>query len=69
MHKYTTVLGDQWDLIAYREMGSESFTHLLIAANSEYSDVGIFGAGVVLTIPDVPTTAETYAPPWRRSTT
>lgn len=67
MHKYTTVSGDQWDFIAYREMGSEAYTHLLIAANTEYATTCVFSAGVELVIPDAPQESARIAPPWRRT--
>lgn len=67
MRTYTTKLGDKWDLIAYREMGSEDYTSQLIQANQEYVDTYIFPPGVVLTIPEVRVTPSANLPPWRVS--
>ncbi|MCK0528923.1 MULTISPECIES: phage tail protein [unclassified Veillonella] len=66
--KYTTAAGDVWDMIALRQMGSEAYTYLLMQANRQHVGVSRFSAGTVLTIPDVPRDAVTYAPPWRRKT-
>ena len=51
---YTTALGDRWDTIAYTEMGSDAFEDVLelIYANEKYSDIAIFPAGYILTIPE-----------------
>ncbi len=66
---YTTVQGDTWDLISLNQYGSELFTAPLLAANFIYRTVLVFGAGTVLTIPEVTTTdlETTDLPPWRRS--
>lgn len=63
---YTTVTGDIWDYIAYREMGSCKYTNLLIDANRQYIDTAIFSAGAVLNIPDVESKAGYSAPPWKK---
>lgn len=63
---YTTVTGDIWDYIAYREMGSCQYTNLLIDANRQYIDVAIFSAGAVLNIPDVESKASYSVPPWKK---
>ncbi len=67
--KYTTVQGDTWDLISLNQYDSELFTASLLAANFIYRTVLVFGAGTVLTIPEVTTTEleTTDLPPWRRS--
>lgn len=67
MRTYTTKLGDKWDLIAYREMGSENYASQLIQANQDYVDCYLFPAGVVLTIPDVQVSPSSTLPPWRVS--
>lgn len=66
---YTTVQGDTWDLISLNQYGSELFTDKIVAANFNYRTVLVFGAGTVLTIPEVKTTEieTTDLPPWRRS--
>lgn len=50
---YTTVQGDMWDMIAYKEMGSVDYTDDLMNANSSLLSYFSFPAGVMLTIPDV----------------
>lgn len=55
MKNYTTVQGDMWDSIAYAQLGSAKYTHLLMQANSHLiSQYYIFPSGVVLILPDVP---------------
>lgn len=63
---YTTILGDMWDAIAKKMLGSEMYTDALISANLKYSHIYIFSAGITLTIPDVPIKAEESLPPWKR---
>lgn len=67
MREYTTVKGDTWDQLALDFYGEEKALGSLIAANPRYSDVVVFDAGVVLTIPEesAVTLPETL-PPWRR---
>lgn len=64
---YTTVQGDMFDNIAKAQLGSESNLDQLVAANPQYSDVVIFGAGVRLSIPEVNDDAppDESMPPWR----
>ncbi|MCM1165681.1 MAG: phage tail protein [Ruminococcus sp.] len=64
--QYTTILGDMWDLIAFKTLGSEMYTHLLIESNLKYKDVVVFSAGVVLTVPDIETPAASGLPPWKK---
>jgi len=64
---YTTKSGDTWDLIAYEQLGDCKYVSLLMEANPQHLDVGVFSAGVVLTLPEI--TDESKAknlPPWRR---
>lgn len=63
---YKTVSGDMWDMIAKKEMGSESYTSMLMEANTDYLDIVIFPAGVKLTIPDVEMRRTSILPPWKR---
>ena len=65
---YTTVQGDTWDVISLKSYGSELFTDKLIAANFQQRNVGIFGSGTVINIPDVTAqqVIQTNLPPWRR---
>lgn len=69
MRSYTTTQGDTWDLISYKVYGSDAHQDLLIDANWSERERVLFPAGVVLTIPDLPssrTVAPLNLPPWRR---
>lgn len=65
---YTTKLGDTWDVISLIAYNSELFTAELVKANWEHRDVGMFGAGIVLSLPTVSLARrdDTNLPPWRR---
>lgn len=62
---YTTILGDQWDMIAYKVYGNENYMDTLLKANEVYKDVSIFGAGVSITCPEIPTVSSDILPPWK----
>ena len=67
MKTYTTIQGDMWDSIAHAVMGSVLYTDKLMWANQAYLDYYIFPAGIVLTIPDVPTDwNDASLPPWKQ---
>lgn len=65
---YTTKLGDTWDVVSIIAYGSELFVAELVEANWPHREVAIFGAGVVLTIPEITEERRDAAnlPPWRR---
>ncbi|WP_071530723.1 hypothetical protein [Selenomonas sp. FOBRC9] len=63
---YTTVSGDEWDMIARDQLGSERYTALLMHANPDHLNTVIFSAGVTLLIPEVTTPIPSSLPPWRR---
>jgi phage tail protein X len=66
---YTTVQGDKWDSIAYRQLGSVSHTDLLMRQNLAYHDLYIFPAGIVLELPEINATTDGTAdtlPPWKQ---
>jgi len=64
---YTTVQGDMWDSIAYRQLGSASYTDKLIGANLQYRAYYRFPAGIALTLPEVEEReGESSLPPWKR---
>ena len=63
---YTTVQGDMWDMIAYKEMGSVDYTDDLMNANSSLLSYFSFPAGVMLTIPDVVERRASTLPPWKQ---
>lgn len=63
---YRTVQGDMWDLIAYKVYGQEQNFPLIMEANPEHIKTVIFGAGVLLDIPDTPVETSGSLPPWKR---
>lgn len=64
---YKTRSGDTWDAIALRALGSELYMDLMLDANPDQNYVAMFGAGVELVVPDLPTPAPATSnlPPWR----
>jgi phage tail protein X len=65
---YTTKQGDMWDSISKKLYGNEKYTEQLMKANTANISTVVFPAGIVLTVPDVDTTANANAsslPPWR----
>ena len=62
---YTTVLGDAWDGIAFKLYGDEKYMKDLIEANWKYTDVLVFGSGVVLTVPEIDKSETEELPFWR----
>ena len=66
MSTYTTVQGDTWDGIAFKLFGSEANMSQLIAANRAHAETVVFGAGVVLAIPEIETASvPSTLPPWK----
>lgn len=66
MTTYTTILGDTWDIIALKTLGSEMYLSEIIKANIHYADVITFSAGVVLDIPERSPEIDGGLPPWKR---
>lgn len=66
---YTTIAGDTWDCIAYKTLGNEMYTDLLINANLEHKDTFIFSAGVTLTLPEISLKVSDTLPPWKQGVT
>ncbi len=66
---YRTKQGDTWDTISLSQYGSELYTNKLVAANYDYKDVLVFGAGTTLLIPALAEDEQQAdnLPPWRRS--
>lgn len=62
---YTTKSGDMWDSIAYRQLGSTSYTDQLINANLQYRDAYLFRSGVVLVLPEIQKPVNSLLPPWK----
>lgn len=68
MKTYTTVQGDTWDAIAYRELGSTAHTGALMAANRAQHGLLFFPAGVELVLPEAKAAKaeDITIPPWKR---
>jgi hypothetical protein len=67
MATYLTKQGDEWDRIAFKQLGSEHLVDRLIAINSEHRMTVVFSAGIRLILPEVKTNPRTFGPaPWRK---
>lgn len=66
MATYTTKSGDMWDSIAYTQLGSTSYTDVLINANLQHKDTYLFPSGVVLDLPEITPKINSLLPPWKR---
>jgi len=67
MAEHTTASGDTWDALAYTLLGDERYMDLLILANPAHAYLVRLPAGLVLTVPVVPTPdTSPNLPPWRR---
>ncbi len=66
MSAYTTVQGDTWDMIAYKQLGSTDYTDRLINANPEHLGIFLFPAGVTLSLPEIAEKTSGSLPPWKR---
>ncbi len=62
---YTTVQGDMWDSIAYKVYGDEKYMGFLMQNNLDLLDIFIFGAGTVLSVPELESETESDMPSWR----
>ena len=65
MKTYITKAGDMWDSIAYTIWGNEMLMSDLIAANLAYSNVVVFGTGLVLAVPEIAQPTFAGLPPWQ----
>lgn len=65
---YTTIQGDTWDNIAYKQLGDESYVSELLEMNFDSRMYTVFPSGVVLTLPEVTvkTDEALNLPPWKR---
>ena len=61
---YKTRDGDKYDLISFREYGSEYHRDIINDANPLYYDTVRFEDGTLLTIPDLPANLQEPNPPW-----
>ncbi|GIO39077.1 membrane protein [Paenibacillus antibioticophila] len=66
MTTYITIQGDTFDSISFRLFGTERFAVELMKANPEQLNTVVFGAGVVLTVPEIPAEQSDELPPWKR---
>lgn len=66
MDKYTTVLGDTFDHIAFKAYGDVSHMNKVIEANLKHRKVIIFQAGIELNIPKIINKPNNNLPPWKR---
>lgn len=67
MTEYTTVSGDEWDIVAKKVYGDERYMTLLIGSNPDYIGLFRFGAGITLVCPDKPQESATVEiPEWRK---
>lgn len=64
--KYVTKMGEMWDEISKRELGSEKYVVELVRANREYINTFIFSAGAELELPEIDEAVMIELPPWRR---
>jgi len=65
-HTYTTVQGDMWDSIAYKQLGDIAYTDKLMNLNPAYCHIFIFQAGIVLRLPEKVAHIDDALPPWKR---
>lgn len=63
---YTTVQGDKWDSIAYKQLGSCDYVESLMKLNPTHVRTYIFDAGIVLTLPEKSEEVTVITPPWKR---
>ena len=61
---YRTVMGDTWDLIAYKTLGDGYKMDRLIAENPQYAEVFAFPAGITIQIPEIEIEVSGTNPPW-----
>lgn len=66
MKTYSTVLGDTWDIIAFKVYGQEKYAKQLVEANPEYVHIVVFSGGCILKIPELEVSEDTSLPPWKR---
>ena len=63
---YTTISGDMWDSIAYRQLGSVNYMSKLMELNLQYHGTFIFPAGIVLELPEREDKVNSSLPPWKK---
>ena len=67
---YTTIQGDTFESVAWKELGDSTRMDEILRLNRQYMETAVFSAGVTLTLPEEETQTATEAvsgtPPWRR---
>lgn len=63
--QYRTKANDTFDKIAYELYGDEKIASYLIAANTDYSGVLVFGEGIMLNLPILEQIETTTLPQWK----
>ena len=66
---YTTVQGDTSEGNAYKILGDEKYLTALMNLNFKYRKYVIFPSGIVLTLPEIEVSTDSYKeklPPWKR---
>jgi phage tail protein X len=66
MKTISSIQGDEWDFISFKQYGSEYYEDQLIEANPDLRLVVRFGAGVKINVPEVEPMPIRGLPPWRR---
>lgn len=64
--EYETDDGDAFDTIALNFYDDEFKAHIIIQANSQYSDMIILPAGLTIKIPIIDEDPAETLPPWKR---
>lgn len=63
---YTTKQGDTWSGVSFNLFGEERFLVDLLEANSKNMNTVIFGAGIILNVPEISVEQSETLPPWKR---
>lgn len=61
---YKTEFGDTWDLIAFKQFGSEAYMKELMEANLPLTETLVFDGGTDVVIPDIPVVNTSNLPFW-----
>lgn len=65
MKTYSTIQGDEWDLICYKIYGTEWALDTLMHANPHLINISQFSAGTIINLPEIDTIViNKDLPPW-----
>lgn len=65
MKTYSTIQGDEWDLVCFKVYGTESVMDTLMHANLHLINIAQFSAGTIINLPEINTVVENKdLPPW-----